>query len=232
MLPIGTMLVGSIYAARAIYNGSLERMASIKKKIAEAEDVVLQEQIANALAELRYQQASSGTPTTPASPSKTTKYTASDVFLAIDETKGSGDGVLAIDEIENMFRIFKLNVDRTEVDQFIAYCDTDGSGDVSVEEFQAGWDYFTDSKLDNSLESFGISTTEAVLAALIGFATIVILGIFVILGIQAFSGAGTFGAVVQSLVIGAIANGTASVRKERQKNDDGIVEAIIIQQSK
>jgi len=236
LLPIGSTMVGAIYACQKLHTQSMERIKMLKEKIIAAQDEVLQVQIHEALSQIRHTKAASGSvpvdqviaSVQAESSGARRRYDASDVFLAVDEEKnGLGDGTLTYEEVETMFRAFKLKVNSSEIDQFFAYCDTDGSGSISADEFQAGWEYFTDCKLSARLSGFGISQEEAFVAAILALAVVVVLGVFVVTGIQAIAGEGSFEAVVQSLIIGYISNTTGNLRKEASKNDEGIVEAVL-----
>jgi len=231
VLPFGTAIVGAIYACNATYNEFISFKEAVQAELAKAYDVLLQVQIKNALSELRMQQILEGESGVLPMIEQEKKYTPSDVFLALSdlhvEEAGYEEGTLTMSDIENMFRIFELNLDENERERFFAYCDIDASGDVTIDEFQAGFDEIFEEKLRSQMAGLGISTAEAVLMAVVSIFIVVCLSIFIIVGLTAYSGAGNFQSLIQSFLISITAAATAKTRKKVNDNPEGIADAIL-----
>ena len=234
MLPVGTTIVGAVYSCVATYKAMIAFKNTVQEKLQKAFDLILQVQIKSALDTIHYEQVMAGkTDVLPKSEDilgSKKKYTASDVFLALSDSKGKEDGTLTMPDIEHMFRVFDLQLNDRELERFFAYCDADASGDVTVEEFQAGFDEVFEDKLLSQMAGLGITLPEIIIACILGVLTVGCLGTFIIAGMTVIAGAGTFQSLITSLIIGLISNTTAKTRARNNANTDGIVEAVMAKQ--
>ena len=124
------------------------------------------------------------------------------------------DGTLGMSDIDRMLHTFELDMTASERDQFFAYCDIDGNARISSEEFQAGWDQMMKVKVLASLEGVGMSRREALAGAALAVISVAMLAVFIVVGVDAFTGADGVGSTIQSFLILAISRGVANSRAQ------------------
>jgi hypothetical protein len=95
--------------------------------------------------------------------------------------------------------------DHAKVDQVFAYANENLDAVISPAEFEAAWTWVENEVVDAALEAAGL--TDRFITAAIGTALVLLLGLFIFIFqlVYAWSEGGTFGAVVESLLIAATA---------------------------
>ena len=95
--------------------------------------------------------------------------------------------------------------DHAKVDQIFAYANENLDAVISPAEFEAAWTWVENEVVDAALEAAGL--TDRFITAAIGTALVLLLGLFIFIFqlVYAWSEGGTFGAVVESLLIAATA---------------------------
>ena len=95
--------------------------------------------------------------------------------------------------------------DHAKVDQIFAYANENLDAVISPAEFEAAWTWVENEVVDAALEAAGL--TDRFITAAIATALVLLLGLFIFIFqlVYAWSEGGTFGAVVESLLIAATA---------------------------
>lgn len=233
VLPLGASYIAVVYVGYKSFTSARKAAAKLEMQLDDAFDMMLQPMLRQALDRLEQEQIEAGkTLNVLPKGGRDATLKASDLFLALTKyykgDKGiEDDGTMTIDDIDRMFAAFQLDVTAKERDQFFAYCDLDGDEKLTASEFQAGWDNMMKEKLRRSLKLVGISQEEAIFGAFVAIATMVMLSMFIIFGINAFTTTDGAIATIQSLVIAGASRGVGSIRADAAEDAKGGAEALV-----
>lgn len=220
--PIGAGVIGAVYAAFYTYSAAMARLKKLEASIKEAFDMVLQSKLKAALYRLHATNAMNGV-AAPKNWDKK-KLTAKDLFLALD-SEATGDrqeGTLTTEDIERMFESFDLNLSDHQKDSFFANTDSDASGTINATEFQEGWDLMMKGMVMSSLDGAGFTRLDAFMAAGMAVLCLILLTVFVIMGVNAFSGTNNVSATLQSLIIAGVTSQVRNARRRAASEQDSL----------
>jgi hypothetical protein len=113
--------------------------------------------------------------------------------------------------------------DHAKVDQIFAYANENLDAVISPAEFEAAWTWVENEVVDAALEAAGL--TDRFITAAVGTALVLLLGLFIFIFqlVYAWSEGGTFGAVVESLLIAATAFSVRYLPSSRRVLPEGMV---------
>eukprot|EP00003_Mantamonas_plastica_P021566 TRINITY_DN3511_c0_g1_i2.p1 TRINITY_DN3511_c0_g1~~TRINITY_DN3511_c0_g1_i2.p1 ORF type:complete len:311 (+),score=136.77 TRINITY_DN3511_c0_g1_i2:343-1275(+) len=112
-----------------------------------------------------------------------------------------GDENLDFDEFCQLFDKLGFNVSDLKRAQMFAYADKDGSGEISVGEFEQAWSYLEEEMMDSALESMGISDSSIIFIVLSLVVMTVLVFVFLFLAMAVWSNGGSFEAVIQTFLV-------------------------------
>eukprot|EP00668_Euglena_longa_P003509 GGOE01004104.1.p1 GENE.GGOE01004104.1~~GGOE01004104.1.p1 ORF type:complete len:1386 (-),score=311.97 GGOE01004104.1:594-4751(-) len=150
------------------------------------------------------------------------KVTAADLFACLDKNR---DGVLTIDELRELFERWPIGLSARQVDQLFAFCDANGNGEVSQEEFQEGWDACMEWIVEQTVESAGLSTAQIVIICLVVAMCLILLFCFIFVAAAAWLNEDNFNSVIQSFLL-AGSGKAASLIKSKVPDDKAASKAV------
>lgn len=147
-----------------------------------------------------------------------------DLFIALNT---NGDASLSVAEIDEMWRVLDLGFTAEQQQSFFAYCDTNFTNTIESTEFEAGWDYVVDEFAQKCLRDAKLSTPHIFAACAVIVSYVLVLAVFVVVGIQSFTGAGSFGASLQSILIGGWGFAATKLRRPSEaENEKGLTSLV------
>eukprot|EP00753_Platysulcus_tardus_P018967 PLAT7037.10.p1 GENE.PLAT7037.10~~PLAT7037.10.p1 ORF type:complete len:1023 (-),score=631.98 PLAT7037.10:190-3234(-) len=147
--------------------------------------------------------------------------TAEEVFKLFD---ADNSRTIDFDEFTQVMRFYGLEMTEQRVLEIFSEVDEDGSGILDMHEFEAAVGVLKKRMAGNVLHQLGLTTSVLALAFISSVLILLVLFLFIFLGIAGFTNAGTFGAVVNSVLpagAGAGMGGKDDKEKEDKEGDGG-----------
>uniref|UniRef100_A0A7S0STV0 EF-hand domain-containing protein n=1 Tax=Mantoniella antarctica TaxID=81844 RepID=A0A7S0STV0_9CHLO len=143
------------------------------------------------------------------------KVTAADIFSAVD-TDNSDD--ITMEELADYMKQMDINMSSMRLERLFAYCDTDGSGNISQMEFEQGWEYIMDEMSNDLLESMGLSPNHQMVTIITLFTVALLVICFLFLAIYSYNNEDSFASSVQSILV--VASSTLVTNAKKTINED------------
>ena len=162
---------------------------------------------------------------------RTTAVTPEEIFALVNT---DDDDVLDRDEFNKMFALLDLDLNESQREQLFALCDVDCTGTITEEEFVQGWDLMVETFLDEGAERVGLGKTRIIGIVLYILGSLGLVIAFVLVTLAAWANDDSFGAVVQSLLIGGAGRTSTSARSKTEAEDpeklDDVVGSVLAEQ--
>ena len=168
--------------------------------------------------------------------------TATDIFSALKEARDcergeekaaaelmsrlvdeGGDDTINSSDFKRLFRALDLEFTDGQVDRLFAMTDLNGSQTVSEDEFDDAWKLLMEEILNHSVQTAGLSPTRIYLLTAAAIVLLLLLFAFILLAMSCWVSEDSFGAVVQSLLVGFVGKAVTGLR-ERTKAEQGKAE--------
>lgn len=94
----------------------------------------------------------------------------------------------------------KMRVSPFRLDEIFSKCKTEGGEELNFNEFKAAFNFIQDKYNTDALYMFGRSTTQLIISFSVMGLIFLVLIVFVLVGISAFSNGGVFNTMVNSLL--------------------------------
>lgn len=144
-------------------------------------------------------------------------FSIGDVFELLDE---NGCGFLNQKEFFMVFEKLGLHgASEQKKQQAFAYCDTDGSGLISMEEFADAWDWLEEQLVEEACEDMGLSDGKVVQVVLGLLLFMGLLFAFVFVALKGWQNSGSFESVLQSMFLGG-SGVLSSISRSKGKGED------------
>lgn len=134
----------------------------------------------------------------------------------VDVDVNNGENAIRKGDFRRLFLSLDLNMTTCQVGRLFAMTDLDGSGTVTLKEFEAGWHMLSDEIIKARLESLGLSQEQIFFQVCSAAVGIIILVAFLLITLQSWLDQNSFEALAQSALVGLVSSGVAKLRARSQ----------------
>jgi Ca2+-binding EF-hand superfamily protein len=147
----------------------------------------------------------------------TKEVTVSEIFNLLDRDHA---GFLSKDEFKQLFTNSDVQMSEEEIYHLFYCCDLDGSGSITQEELEEGWEYIMQDCIKQEMRQIGASKLEIIIAICIAVLILLCLFTFIFIALAGWTGETSFKAVIQSILIGGGGKFTTMVRNPTPAEGD------------
>ena len=128
---------------------------------------------------------------------------------------------IGLADFKNLFCALDLSLSQNELDRLFAMTDLNGSGFVTLHEFEGAWDSLIKEVVQKTVREMGLSPSQIVATVVLFVCLLILLLSFVLVTLNAYIGGDDFGAIVQSALVATLGKGVTSVRKRSKAEGKG-----------
>jgi len=130
----------------------------------------------------------------------------------VDVQVNDAEDAIKKQDFRRLFLSLDLSLTPAQVGRLFAMTDLDGSGTVTLKEFEDGWGMLSDEIIKARLEVLGLSQEQIIFQVCSAAVAIIILSAFLLITLQGWLDQNSFEALAQSALVGFVTTGVTAVR--------------------